>query len=91
MEIITIIGTIAAVVAAVVGILSLRVSIVALRDSKRNIYKRIEKKERQIEAIDRKLINRYGFDSTTRSRGITPLDAEKDKLQQEIADLKRLL
>lgn len=84
MEVITIIGTIAAVVAAVVSILS-------LRDSKRNIYKRIEKKEGQIKAIDRKLISKYGFDSNTRSRGITPLDADKDKLQEEIANLKRLL
>ena len=84
MEVITIIGTIAAVVAAVVSILS-------LRDSKRNIYKRIEKKEGQIKAIDRKLISIYGFDSTTRSRGITPLDAKKEKLQKEIANLKRLL
>lgn len=84
MEVITIIGTIAAVVAAVVSILS-------LRDSKRNIYKRIEKKEGQIKAIDRKLISIYGFDSTTNSRGITPLDAKKEKLQEEIANLKRLL
>ena len=67
------------------------VSILSLRDSKRNIYKRIEKKEGQIKAIDRKLISKYGFDSKTRSRGITPHDADKDKLQKEIANLKRLL
>ncbi len=84
MEVITIIGTIAAVVAAVVSILS-------LRDSKRNIYKRIEKKEGQIKAIEHKLISKYGLHGDTSSRGITSLDAKKEKLQKEIANLKRLL
>ncbi len=83
MDIIGIIGMVAAVIGAVVGI-------VTLRDSRRNVLKRINRKEAQIRNIDYKLDIRYGLN---RGHGglITPLHAKREKLQEEVEELRRLL
>ena len=83
-EVLTIIGTIAAIVAAIVSIFS-------LRDSKRCIYKRIARKEAKLERLEFQLAQRYGVNGRGRGRAITPLDEKIEKLQREIEYLNRLL
>lgn len=82
-----IIGIIASVIAAIAAIIALWYTIGA---SKGSILKRIDRKERQIQEIDNKLVRMYGLN---RGRGgfITPLDEKKFKLQAEVAELKRRL
>lgn len=83
MDIIGIIAMVAAVIGAIVGIIS-------LRDSRRNIIRRLDKKEAKIRQIDHELVLRYGLNQ--RHGGlITPLHAKRDKLQADINELKRLL
>ncbi len=77
------IGTIAAIVGAVTGI-------IALRDSKRYILRRIDKKQKKIRKIDYELDCKYGL-----NRGCggyySPLHQQRDKLQEEVEELHRLL
>lgn len=83
MDVIGIIAMIAAVIGAVVGIIS-------LRDSRRNILRRIDKKEAKIRQINHELVIRYGINQRY-GNFITPLQAKRNKLQADIEELKRLL
>ena len=82
-----IVGIIASVIAAVAAIIALWYTIGA---SKGSILKRIDRKERRIQEIDNQLVRMYGIN---RGSGgfITHLDAKKTKLKAEIAELKRRL
>lgn len=80
------ITTIASIVAALFGILAF---ISSERNSKRHIYKRIDRLEQKVHDIDRTLDCTYGF---RRARNvITPLDEKKEQYLSEIDHLKRLL
>jgi len=79
------IGTIASVVAAVGTVLSLWYS---RRMSKGSIRKRIAKKQRQIGDIDNQLCRKYGLNDNGHGRALTSLDFKKEKLQEEIEDLR---
>lgn len=81
------IGTIAAVFGAIVATISL---IYSIRNSKGNILKRIDRKEEQIRKIDHELVLKYGLNGRG-IRCITPLDEKKERLQNEITELKRKL
>ena len=78
-NLITILGAIAAIVG----------TIYAIRNSKGSILRRIDRKEAQIQRLDNKLCLKYGL-----HRGfgpIDPLDEKKAKLQNQITELKRRL
>ena len=81
------IGIISSVVAAIAAVITLWF---AIRNSKGEILKRIEKKENKIRRIEHQLILKYGLN---RGRGgfVTPLDEEKSRLQAEIVELRRKL
>ena len=82
------IGTIASVVAAIAAILTLRYTV---RMSKGNIRRRIEKKQRQIQDIDNRLVKKYGIYHTIRGRALTSLDAKKAQLLSDIHELEKEL
>lgn len=81
------IGCIASIIAAIMAIATLWFSI---RNSKKNIIRRIENKERAIHEIENQQIRIYGING----RGPTPLtklDTRKAILEEDIAELKKLL
>lgn len=83
-------GILGSIIAAVTGIVTVLFSWSTWHDSKRNILKRIDKKEREISEINRRLNNIYG--PCYSSRGpIHPLEAKKQKLQSEVDYLNKLL
>lgn len=81
------IGTIASVIAAIAAIATFWFSI---RSSKGNILKRIEKKKQQIRSIEDAQIRLYGLNGGG-VRALTPMDAKRNRLQSEIAELERKL
>ena len=81
------IGIIASVVAAIAAIAGLWFS---LRSSKGSILKRIDRKEQQIREIDNAIIQRFGLNGGN-VRAMTPMDAKRNRLCKEIAELKRKL
>ena len=62
----------------------------SITNSKRCIVKKIERKKSQIRRIDHHLLLRFGLDRGY-SHPITPLDEEKERLQQQIEELSRYL
>ena len=83
MEIISIIGAVASVIAAIVVIYDSRYS-------KVNILRIIDRKNDRIQAIDNEQVRLYGLNR--RSGGpMSKLDMEKGKLQDEIKELSRYL
>lgn len=83
MEIIDIVKIIGAI-AAVVG------TSYTVWNSKRSILRRIERKEARVRNIDHKLILLYGLNRGS-CHPITYLDERKDRLNEQISDLKKLL
>jgi len=81
------VGIIASVVAAIAAIAGLWFSI---RSSKGSILKRIDRKEQQIREIDNSIIQRFGLNGSN-VRAMTPMDVKRNKLCEEIAELKRKL
>lgn len=78
-SIVTIIGSVAAVVGTVY----------AIRNSKGSLLRRIDRKEDQIRKIEHALVLKYGL---YRGKGpMDPLDIKKEKLQNQIAELRRRL
>lgn len=61
-----------------------------ISNSKKSILRKIDRKEAQIHKINQELALRYGLN---RGGGhpITPLDEKKQRLENQIAELKRLL
>jgi len=60
------------------------------RDSKRNLLKKIEKKERKINEIDNRLFRTFGADYSGRGP-INSLEEKKHRQQSDVNYLKRLL
>ena len=80
------IRTIAPVTAVLVGIISL---VFTIRNSKGNITKRIERKERQIREIESRFVRMYGLNANIRQH--YPSSQKIDKLKHDIEDLKKRL
>ncbi len=80
------IGVIASVIAAIAAVLTLFATV---SNTKANIYKRINHKERQISEIENRLCRKYGL--SRMHTVMTPLDKKKEKLQVEIDELQRRL
>lgn len=78
------IGIIASVIAAVVAIITLFFTI---RNSKGNVIKRIEHKQRQIQDLENQLYRTYGLNANMRMH--YPTQEKKDKLEKEIQELKK--
>lgn len=83
------VGIICSIIAAFAGIITVIFSYLMWRDSKRNILKKIEKKEHKINQIENQLFlqrrsNFWGW-------GDGELKMKQDKFQSEIDHLKRLL
>ena len=62
----------------------------SITNSKRCIVKKIERKKSHIRRIDHQLLLRFALDRGY-SHPITPLDEEKERLQQQIDNLRRYL
>ena len=77
------VGIIASVIAAVVAIITLFFTI---RNSKGNVIKRIERKQRQIQDLDNQFYRTYGLNANMRMH--YPTQEKKDKLEKEIQELK---
>lgn len=80
-------GIICSIIAAFAGIITVMFSYLMWRDSKRNVLRKIEKKERKINKIENQLFlhGRSNFWNNGE------LEMEKDKLQSEVDYLKKLL
>ncbi len=85
--VIGVIGAIASIIAAIVAYVSLRFTI---RNSKGYILKQIDNKKNQIRKIDIRLVNTYGL-NRGQCHPITPLDEQKERLEEEINELQRKL
>lgn len=81
------VGTISSVIAAAAAVAALWF---AIRNSKGNILKRIERKEAQLQKISDQQIRLYGLNGGP-IHPITSLDRKKDKLTADIAKLNRKL
>lgn len=79
-DIIKIVGAIAAVVGTSFTILN----------NKRIILRRIERKENRIRVIDHKLVLLYGLQRVS-FHPITNLDRKKERLNNQIENLRRLI
>ena len=80
---------ICSIVAAITGVLSLIISALSRKDSKRCLLKQIEKKERKINKIEHQLLLQRRSDFLDWSD--SKLKMKQDKLQSEIDYLKKLL
>ena len=80
-------GEIASVVAALAAIITLWVTI---RNSKGNILKRIDKKEKQLKIIEQEQYLKYGVHRPI-GGPVTPLEMKMARLKREIAELRRKL
>ena len=62
----------------------------SISNSKRTLLRRIDRKQSRIDRIDRLLDQKYGFN---RGNGgyLDPLDQKKERLQNEINELRRYL
>ena len=77
-EIITVIGAIAAIIAAIFQI----------RNDKGRIRKRIEHKKKQLRKVNFELREKYGNRNFSHR---TPEDAKKEKLERQIEELEKRL
>lgn len=80
------IGIICSIIAAMGTVFSF----LMWRDSKRNILKKIEKKENKISNLQNSLYRKYGLSYSGRGY-LDPLEVKKRKLQSEVDYLKKLL
>lgn len=85
--IVGVIGAIASIIAAVVAYMTLHFTV---RNSKGYILKQIDKKKKLIREIDIRLVNAYGL-NRGQCHPITPLDEQKERLEEEINELQRKL
>lgn len=83
--IVSVVGAFASIIAAIFGVKSYKY---AKKMSRGNIRRQIAAKERQIREIDNKLVRKFGLYDTRQGRALTALDMKKDKLQEEIEDLR---
>ena len=83
--IVSVVGAVASIIAAIFGVKSYKY---AKKMSRGNIRRQIAAKERQIREIDNQLVRKFGIYDTGRGRALTALDMKKEKLQAEIEDLR---
>ena len=83
--IVSVVGAFASIIAAIFGVKSYKY---AKKMSGGNIRRQIAAKERQIREIDNQLVRKFGIYDTGRGRALTALDMKKEKLQEEIEDLR---
>ena len=83
--IVSVVGAFASIIAAIFGVKSYKY---AKKMSRGNIRRQIAAKERQIMEIDNQLVRKFGIYDTGRGRALTALDRKKEKLQEEIEDLR---
>ena len=83
--IVSFVGAVASIIAAIFGVKSYKY---AKKMSRGNIRRQIAAKERQIREIDNQLVRKFGLYDTGRGRALTSLDYTKEKLQEEIEDLR---
>ena len=78
------IGIIASVIAAIAAIITL---IFTIRNSKGNVIKRIERKQRQIQDLNTQFARTYGLNANMSMH--YPFWTKKDKLEAEINELRK--
>lgn len=83
--IVSVAGAVASIIAAVAGVITYKFT---KKMSRGNIRRQIAAKERQIREIDNQLVRKFGIYDTGRGRALTTLDMKKEKLQEEIEDLR---
>ena len=83
--IVSVVGAFASIIAAIFGVKSYKY---AKKMSRGNIRRQIAAKERQISDIQNQIYRRYGLNDNGTGRAISPLDMKKEKLQEEIEDLR---
>lgn len=83
--IVSVAGAVASIIAAVAGVITYKFT---KKMSRGNIRRQIAAKERQIREIDNQLVRKFGIYDTGCGRALTALDRKKEKLQEEIEDLR---
>ncbi len=78
------IGIIASVIAAIAAIITL---IFTIRNSKGNVIKRIERKQRQIQDLNTQFARTYGLNANMSLH--YPTQRKMDKLENDIAELRK--
>ena len=78
------IGIIASVIAAIAAIITL---IFTIRNSKGNVIKRIERKQRQIQDLNTQFARTYGLNANMSMH--YPFWERKEQLEKEIQELKK--
>ena len=83
--IVSVVGAVASIIAAVPGVVTYKFT---KKMSRGNIRRQIAAKERQIMEIDNQLVRKFGIYDIGCGRALTALDRKKEKLQEEIEDLR---
>ena len=83
--IVSVVCAVASIIAAVAGVVTYKFT---KKMSRGNIRRQISAKERQISEIETELIRKFGIYDTGCGRALTALDRKKEKLQEEIEDLR---
>lgn len=78
------IGIIASVIAAIAAIITL---IFTIRNSKGNVIKRVERKQRKIQDLNNQFARTYGPNANMRMH--YPIQMKKEKLEAEINELRK--
>ena len=81
------IGIIASVIAAIAGIVAAITGIISIRNSKGNVIKRIERKQKQIRDLENQFNQTYGLNANMRMH--YPISMKRQKLEKEIEELKK--
>ncbi len=81
------IGAIASIIAAITGIVAMITGIIAIRNSKGNVIKQIERKQRKIQDLDNQFVRTYGTNANMSMH--YPFWAKRDKLEAEINELRK--
>ena len=81
------IGTIASIIAASTGIVAMITGIIAIRNSKGNITKRIERKENQIHQLEQTFYRAHGLNSNMKMH--YDIQAKKERLEIQIDELRK--
>ena len=81
------IGTIASIVAAITGIVAMFTGIISVRNSKGNIIKQIEQKQKQIHDLEQNFCKTYGLNDDMKRH--YSIQIKKEKLENEIEELRK--
>lgn len=81
------IGTIAFIIAAITGIIATITGIIGIRNSKGNVIKRIERKQRELQELDNQFFRQHGPNANMSMH--YPFWKKKEKLEAEIRELEK--